>query len=225
MPIFRCTTCGYYNTVVDGQQYSVCSRCGTWFYLHQPPQNPFSYSPPAAYSYQQPQSPVSKPEPEEYIPKVPAGNRYAGHDKVIAKMAKDCADRVFRNIKAVQWHPVMKDTVVVNQEIFFLVGPSDFTATFDRYSVPIKFVDYGMRSLYAEHTPNSGAILDAFKMAIEPALKYYFKEKAQEKFGSIHRLSSYSVEGGIRRCLTDNKTLFMEFYITQTLHPDNLRSW
>lgn len=83
-------------------------------------------------------------------------------------------------------------------------------------TVFIKFVDYGMNSI-----PD----IDAFKFAIEPALKYYLKEKAQEKFGNIHRLSSYAVDGGLRRCLTDNYTWFMGFTITQTLHPDELKSW
>ena len=225
MAIFQCTTCGNYNYAADGQPYAVCTRCGTWFYIPQQPQNPFSYSPPTTYNHQQPQAPVSKPEPQEYIPKIPAGNRYAGHDKVLAKMAKDCADRVFRQIQAVQWRPVAKDTVVVKEDIFFLFGPNNFTATFGRCNVTIEFVNYGMRSLYTEHTPNSLAIIDAFKMAVEPALKYYLKEKAQEKLGNIHRLSSYKVDGGISRCLTNSNTLFMEFSITQTLHPDNLSSW
>lgn len=89
MVTFVCTTCGTLNYAHEGQYYAPCCRCGTWFYLQQQQQNPYRYSPPASYSYQQPQAPASMPEPAEYIPKVPANNRYAGHDKVIAKMAKD----------------------------------------------------------------------------------------------------------------------------------------
>lgn len=213
MAIFTCTTCGSYNTVPEGQQYAVCPRCGTWFYLHQPLQNPFSYSPPTTYNYRQPQSPVSKPEPQEYIPKVPVGNRYAGHDKVIAKMAKDYVDLVFRYIEPDQWHPVSRDYTNTWQfDISF--DQEKFGHAYDKkHQRYIYFISYGMRSI-----PD----IDAFQLAIEPALLYYFNEKARTTFKSIHRLSDYRVKGG---SYSDSGRLKMKFYVFQVLHPDELKTW
>ena len=214
MATFTCTTCGSMNTAPDGLQFAVCTRCGQWFYFPQTLQSQPSFYPSAGYSYQQPQQPA--PQPEEYFPKVPAGNRYAGHDKLICKMAKDFVNKLFRYIEAKPWHPVTSDTKVADYGFEIWVASNKFFGCMDRFTVEINFVDYGMRSI-----PD----VDAFKYALDPILMYYLKEKAKEVFGNVHRLSSYAVKGGVAPCLTNNRILFMEYRITQTLHPDNLRSW
>lgn len=149
------------------------------------------------------------------VPRIPSNNRYAGHDQVVARIAKDLIDKLFVNIKARQWIPVSQKSLAtsykfevrVQSDRIYLFGPGLDTCE-------VFFVNYGMRSV-----PDTAA----FMYAIEPAMKYYCNESAKAKFGSVHRLSDYEVSG---KCYTYVDKTYMEFKIDQYFYPDrNLKSW
>ena len=153
--------------------------------------------------------------PETNVPCIPSNNRYAGHDQVVARIAKDLIDKLFVNIKARQWIPVSQKSLAISYKLEVRVQPDRiylFGSGLDTYEV--FFVNYGMRSV-----PDTAA----FMYAIEPAMKYYCNESARTKFGNVHRLSDYEVSG---RCYTYIDKTYMEFKIDQYFYPDrNLKSW
>lgn len=157
----------------------------------------------------------SAPATSTNVPRIPSNNRYAGHDQVVASIAKDLIEMAFKCIRPHQWSPVSQKTlgayckfeVKAQPDCIYLLGSG-------LSSCKAYFVNYGMRSI-----PDTSAFL----YAIEPAMKHYCNESARAMFGNIHRLADYQVSGG---SYTYNSRVYMEFKIEQYLYPDrNLKSW
>lgn len=174
-----------------------------------------TYGPSSSSQLTSTQRDAPYPSAASSVPRVPSNNRYAGHDQVVALIAKNLIDAAFTRIQAHQWTPVSQKTlgayyrfeVKVQPDHIYLLGSG--LGTCEAY-----FVNYGMRSI-----PDT----TAFIYAVEPAMKQYLNESARAKFGNIHRLSDYYVSGG---SYTYNGRVYMEFKIEQYFYPDrNLKSW
>lgn len=120
------------------------------------------------------------------LPKIPGGNRYAGHDELINRIAKDIVDGIFEAIKPVQWYQVPSQQWVFSCRIDVKVERDNIYVSSSRgYSKNINFVKYNRRAI-----PD----VNMFVFAINPFIEYYAKQRAEETFGRVHFLSKYKLK-------------------------------
>ena len=155
------------------------------------------------------------------LPTIPPANRYAGHEAVISRIAKDIVDGIFSHYKPVPLKPVsVKEQVVatvltvrVTKEDIYVFRPKT-------YGHRLYYTDYGMRSI-----PD----INMFSFAINPFIKYYAEKQAEETFGRLPVGSMYELKIGFCKDTdksTGKKVQYPCIELNQYLLPSkSLNSW
>lgn len=157
------------------------------------------------------------------LPKIPSGNRFAGHDAIISRIAKDIVDGVFGHFKPVQWYQVPSQQWVLHFEIYVSIEKDYIKVSSAKggYYTTISFVKYNMRSI-----PD----VNMFAFAINPFIEYFAKKRAEETFGRVSYLSKYKLSFRLDKhavsFTTDQYVFKPHFELDQYLLPSkSLNSW
>ena len=156
--------------------------------------------------------------PAASIPLIPSGNRYAGHEELVSRIARDIVNEAFSHVRPIGWVPVSCNTKACEYSLVFGFEKDRISVYCDlgrdREHKYFYFIDYGMKQL-----PD----VDGFASAIEPFIKKYGNDAVNRAFANIDKRSSYSMKCGSE---ISHGSPCIYVLIKQVLHPDNnLTSW